>query len=269
MAVRPRRSRRAPWGGWRRARPSAPAAPDRSRPPPSAGGTCAPSPCGSSSALAGAACRARRGALRAWRGVRSSSARSSVRPLPGIFPCGDFGDGAFDVLDEVGGLAAACFEEPLELLAARRLHLCLLGQRLVEGGEELVERALDAVELAAEEDERAPDVLQRHPFVHQRLDQRDAADGGGGIEPARTAVLALLADASAAGQKPELHVLTECRLRELHAFGREEIDDLHRADPLRVLLLQRVELVGFALRHPLPPMLSVASPECIRRSSVS
>src|SRR5262249_15875931 len=146
---------------------------------------------------------------RASQGVCSSSARSSVRPLPGLFPCGDFGNGAFHVLDEVVGLAAALLEQPLELLAARPPPFRLLGQGLVERGEELVERALDAVELAAEEDEGAPDVLQRHPFVHQRFNQGNPADCGGGIEAARAAVLALLAHPPAAREEPELHVLAE------------------------------------------------------------
>src|SRR5438270_13722817 len=98
-------------------------------------------------------------------------------------------------------LVPAVVEHPLQLAAARRLDVDLLGDGLVERGEEVVERALDAVQLAAEEDEGVADLLESHALVHQRLDQADAARRGGRVEAARSAVLALLADAAAAGQQ--------------------------------------------------------------------
>src|SRR5581483_5834375 len=119
-------------------------------------------------------------------------------PLPGLFPCGDFGDRSLHVLDELIGVPARLGEEPLQLLAARGPELRPVRDRLLQRREELVDRALHAVELAAEEDERVPDLLQPHPLVHQRLDHVDAADRAGRIEALRAAVLALLADAAAA-----------------------------------------------------------------------
>ena len=62
-------------------------------------------------------------------------------------------------------------------------------------------------------------------------------------------MLSLLADAPAAREQSELDVLAEGGLRELHAARREEVDDLDSRDPLRVLFLESVEVVAFALRH--------------------
>src|SRR5438874_2060679 len=136
-------------------------------------------------------------------------------------------------------------------LRHQRLQLGIesAGRRLLQRREKLVERSLHAVELPAEEDERVPDVLERHPLVHQRLDDVDAPDRARRIETLRAAMLSLLADAPAAREQSELDVLAEGGLRELHAARREEVDDLDSGDPLRVLFLESVEVVAFALRH--------------------
>src|SRR5207302_8767024 len=135
-----------------------------------------------------------------------------------------------------------------QLAATRSLDVALLGDGLVERGEEVVEGALDAVQLAAEEDEGVADLLERHALVHQRLDQADAAHRGGGVEAARSAVLALRPGAAAAGQQAELHVLAESGLGELHSAGREEVDELRGRNTVRIRRLQPLELVCFA-RH--------------------
>src|SRR5207248_11409804 len=194
-----------------------------------------------------------------WRGLSSGSSTtgrmflfaSLMRgsSLPGVFPCGDFGDRALHVLDELIGVPPALGEQPVQLLAPRRAQLALVRDRLLQRREELVERSLHAVELPAEEDERVADVLEGHPLVHQRLDDVDAADRARRIEALRAAVLSLLAHPPAAGEQSELDVLAEGGLRELHAARREEVDDLGGGDPLRVLLLQCVVVVAFALRH--------------------
>ena len=77
----------------------------------------------------------------------------------------------------------------------------------------------------------------------------DVADRARRIEAFRAAVLSLLPHAPAARQESELDVLAERGLRESHAARGEEVDDRGSGDPLRVLLLQIVEVVPFALRH--------------------
>src|SRR5256885_5148382 len=126
-------------------------------------------------------------------------------PLPGLFPCGDFGDRALHVLDELIRLLAALGEETIQLLAPRRAQLALVRDGLLQRGEELVERPLHAVELPAEEDERMPDVLQGHPLVHERLDHVDATHRARGLEALRPAVLPLRAHAPAASRQAHLH----------------------------------------------------------------
>src|SRR2546422_836409 len=112
-----------------------------------------------------------------WRGLSSGSSTTGrtflfgslmkASSLPGLFPCGDFGDSALHILDELVRVLAALGEETVQLLAPRRAQLAL----------------------------------------------------------------------------------GEARLRELHAPRREEVDDLGGGDPLRVLLLEHVEVVAFPLRH--------------------
>src|SRR5438309_2069227 len=194
-----------------------------------------------------------------WRGLSSGSSTTGrtflfgslmkASSLPGLFPCGDFGDRALHVLDELVRVLAALGEETVQLPAPRRAQLALVRDRLLQRGEELVERPLHAVQLPAEEDERVTDVLQGHPLVHERLDHVDAAHRARGIEALRAAVLALLAHAPAPREQAELDVLAEGRLRELHAARREEADDLDGGDPLGVLLLEHVEVVALPLRH--------------------
>ena len=62
-------------------------------------------------------------------------------------------------------------------------------------------------------------------------------------------MLPLLAHAAAARQKSQLHVLAEGGLREPHSTRREEVDDLRGGHAVRIVRLQSVELVDFALRH--------------------
>src|SRR6266478_3755705 len=71
-------------------------------------------------------------------------------PLPGLFPCGDFGDCALHFLDELIGVLPAFREEPLQLPAPRRLQLLLLRDRFLQRREELVQRPLHSIQLAAE-----------------------------------------------------------------------------------------------------------------------
>src|SRR5438270_10549509 len=168
-----------------------------------------------------------------WRGLSSGSSTTGrtflfgslmkASSLPGLFPCGDFGDRALHVLDELVRILAALGEETVQLLAPRRAQLSLVCDSLLQRGEELVERPLHAVQLPAEEDERVTDVLQGHPLVHERLDRVDAAHRARGIEALRAAVLAPLALAPSPRRPAELVVLAEGRLRERYASRRDEV----------------------------------------------
>src|SRR2546425_3895099 len=93
-----------------------------------------------------------------WRGLSSGSSTTGrtflfgslmkASSLPGLFPCGDFGDRALHVLDELVRVLAALGEETVQLLAPRRAQLALVRDGLVQRGERSEEHTSELQSLA-------------------------------------------------------------------------------------------------------------------------
>src|SRR6185295_3084391 len=72
-------------------------------------------------------------------------------------------------------------------------------------------------------------------------DPEQGADGAYGIQPVGPLVLPLLADARAARQQPELHVLAQRRFAQRNAVGTAQVDQRARGQARLILAFQTRE----------------------------
>ena len=114
-------------------------------------------------------------------------------------------------------------------------------RRFPERLKDLCERALQIFDIAPHEQKLSLNLLDRVVIRHHLADTLDLPDHPRWIHPLGALVLPFAADADAAGEQAELHVLAEGGLADLVAVIGEGTQDLRRRQPLRVLPLEGVE----------------------------